>query len=79
VTEVCQFLGGYLKVVITVYQLPWPPYTVCSRGGGLILSYEKTSQLMWKILLKGQKGGFFLNEKIPDCEPTSAAGELKKR
>jgi hypothetical protein len=27
---------------------------------------------------KRQKSGFFLNWQILDCEPTSAAGELKK-
>jgi hypothetical protein len=39
---------------------------------------KKTSQLKWKGKKKGKKSGFLINQKIFDCEPTSATGELKK-
>jgi hypothetical protein len=50
---------------------------VNNRGSGLILS-KNTSQLRWKSPKKGKKSGFLKNQKIFDCEPTSATGELKK-
>jgi hypothetical protein len=45
----------------------------------LILSKKKkkTTQLKWKGSKKGKKR-FLKNQKIFDCEPTSATGELKK-
>ncbi len=69
------FLGGGWKVIIAVKQHS-QPYTVWNRGGGLFFQ-KKTSWLKWKGP-KRQKSAFLINSKIPDCEPTSAAGELKK-
>ncbi len=39
---------------------------------------KKTSQLKWKGPKKGKKSVFLKNQKIFDCEPSSATRELKK-
>jgi hypothetical protein len=78
VTELCQFLGGGWKVIIDVKQHSQPLLRLRNRGGELILS-KKTPQLQWRGAKKGKKSGFLINSKIPNCGPTSAARELKKR
>jgi hypothetical protein len=51
--------------------------TIKNRGGELILS-KKTPQLKWRCPKKAKKA-VLKNSKNPDCGPTSAARELKKR
>jgi hypothetical protein len=77
VTELCQFLGGDLKVFIALKQHSQTLLAVRNKGEELILS-KKTHQLKGRGSKKGKKSGFLKNSKIPDCGPTSAARELKK-
>jgi hypothetical protein len=53
--ELCRFLGGGWKVIYSFQQLSQPLFTVHNKGGGLILSKKKTSQLKWKGPKKGKK------------------------
>ncbi len=78
VTELCQFLSGDCKVIIAVKQHSQTLPAVRNKEGELILS-KKTPQLKGRGPKKGKKSVVFFNSKIPDCGPTSAARELKKR
>jgi hypothetical protein len=58
VTELCQFLGGDLKVFIALKQHSQTLLAVRNKGGELILS-KKTPQLKGRGPKKGKKA-FFL-------------------